>query len=1032
MNMDAAPAGMSFDSQMNRMYNVGMAGLLENSVVCPVLIGRTSAIASLDGAIISTRNAQGQAIVLAGEAGIGKSRLVAETKVRAAQMGFSILEGKCFEPDRALPYAPLIDLLRAFCLARSPEEIGRDLDSSASELAKLLPELATLLPDLVITSPLEPEQEKRRLFQTLAQLFARLAASYPLLVVVEDLQWSDDTSFEFLLHLGRRLAVQPILLLLSYRSDETLPVLMHFLAELDRERLAHELTLARLAPNEVEAMLRAIFDLAQPVRAEFLEAIYSLTEGNPFFIEEVLKSLIAAGDIYYAEGAWDRKPMDELRIPRSVQDAVRRRLAQLSDGARRMLILAAVAGRRFDFTLLQNLTQGDEGQMLQWIKEAIAAQLVVEESAEQFAFRHTLTRQTIYSDLLARERKVLHHTIGEAMERLYAGSLESHLADLAYHFGEAQVWVKALEYSQRAGEKAQSLYAPRAAVEHFTHALEAARQLSSTPSPKLYRARGQAYEILGDFQAAHNDHATLLQIAGATGDLHAEWQALLDLGFLWASRDYAQSGDYFQRALELARTMGDPSTLARSLNRVGNWHLNVEQPLQAQQAHHEALAIVESLNDRRGIAETLDLLGMASFIGGDLRQGQAHWEQAITLFRELGDRQGLVSSQASLPMCGETYQTSTLISNPMDPAAVVRESEAALKIAREIGWRSAEAYTLFTLGFYLGPKGDYARAFACLQASLEIATEIEHRQWMVAAQLGLGALYLDLLDLPKARVHLELALALAQQIGSLHWIRNAVGFLASTYIAQQELAEAESLLNIALGPDTPAQTIGQRLAWHARAELALARDEPVLALQIVDRLIASAANAAKCTGECIIPRLSKLRGEALAALGRADEAEAALMAVAQATQALVWRLHLALAQVYHGQLRHPEAKREASVAQAAIEGLAANVPDEGLREGFRRSAIALIPPPLLAPRMRPSTPRQAAKQKFGGLTAREREVATLIAQGKSNREIADSLVVGKRTVETHVANILSKLGFASRAQIAAWAEKKGLTPEEEC
>src|SRR4029079_16990672 len=156
--------------------------------------------------------------------------------------------------------------------------------------------------------------------------------------------------------------------LLTYRSDETPPGLAHFLAGLDRERLAVELRLPRLTPADVDAMLRAIFDLPRPVRAEFLEAIYALTEGNPFFIEEVLKALIAAGEIAPGDEGWDRKPPTDLHIPRSIQDAVQRRVAGLSAAARQALALAAVTGRGFQFSLLQQFTGSAEPDLLGTIK----------------------------------------------------------------------------------------------------------------------------------------------------------------------------------------------------------------------------------------------------------------------------------------------------------------------------------------------------------------------------------------------------------------------------------------------------------------------------------------------------------------------------------------------------------------------------------------------------------------------------------------------------------------------------------------
>ena len=221
--------------------------------------------------------------------------------------------------------------------------------------------------------------------------------------------------------------------MLSYRSDEIQPGLRHFLAGLDRARLGSELMLERLSERDVDALIQSILDLGRPVNPEFLKPVYALTEGNPFFVEEILKSLVASGDLFYANDRWDRKPLSELHIPRSVQDAVQHRAAQLSDAAREVMTLAAVTGRRFDFVLLLRLSGLEERDLVRRIKELMAAQLVVEESADQFAFRHALTRQAVYADLLARERRALHRQIAEAMLAIYGESPDAYLGDLAYH-----------------------------------------------------------------------------------------------------------------------------------------------------------------------------------------------------------------------------------------------------------------------------------------------------------------------------------------------------------------------------------------------------------------------------------------------------------------------------------------------------------------------------------------------------------------------------------------------------------------------
>jgi tetratricopeptide (TPR) repeat protein/transcriptional regulator with XRE-family HTH domain len=928
------------------------AATLDTSVLCPVLVGRAPYLQAMGLLLEQVCAGQGQTVLVAGEAGIGKSRLVAEALVaagsRPARGGLPrllVLQGLCFEPDRTLPYAPVLDLLRTFLGTCSPHEVARAAGPAAPDLVKLLPELATAFPGLAPAPTLDAEQEKRRLFHAVAGFFLRLAARQPLCVVVEDVHWSDDTGLDVLLYLARHFVAHPILLVLTYRTDEVHASLGHVLAELDRARLAAELVLTPLTAGEVDTMIRATLDLPRPIPLAFLETIVALTEGNPFFVEETLKSLLTAGAISRAGGAWDRVPAAGVHIPRSVQDAVQRRAAQVSPQARRVLALAAVAGRRFDFGLLQQVAGYAEDELLGAIKELIAAQLVVEESAERFAFRHALTRQAIYVQLLARERKALHRTIAETLQHLYGASPDAHLGDLAYHFYEAGAWEQALAYSSELGRQASALYAPRAAVEHLTRAVEAAGHLSTAPPPALYHLRGLAYETLGDFERALADHQTVLEAAGAAGDDQVEWQALLDLGMLWASRDYARAGAYYQRALAVVRGLGDPATLGHCLNRLGNWHAMAEQPLQGQLYHQEALAAFQELGDRHGVAETLDLLGLTSYVGCDLLQCCTYYEQAVAHFRDLGDRQGLASSLTSLAEAsGVNYVTETAVSTTMPLAERVHVLEAALAVAREIGWRAQEGLALVTVAGFLGPAGEYAGALSAVHAGLATAEDIEHRQWMCYALCMLGALYLDLLAAPQAREHLARALDLAQAMNSPFWVCVATGFLASTHRLSGDHARAESMLDAALAPDVPAHTIEQRGIWCVRAELALDRGDAPGALRIVEQMVQSAPNV---SAERIIPRLWKLRGEALALLQQGEEAEFVLRAaqdgaVAQGARPLLWRIHAALARLYAQQGRPADADRERAAARLIVEALAAGVADVPLRDRFLERATASV------------------------------------------------------------------------------------------
>ena len=996
-------------------------------ILCPVLIGRTSHLEILSMLIGQARGGTGYTALVTGEAGIGKSRLVSEAKIQAVQDGFHVLHGGCFEPDRVLPYAPLLDLLRTFATNHNDTETAAAFGSGAPELFKLIPELVNRFPGITLTPEIEPEAEKRRLFIALAQFFTGATGpeQAPLLIIIEDLHWSDNTSLEFLLHLARWIVPKPILMLLTYRADETNPALEHFLAELNRERLATELMLERLTLAEMDQMLRAIFDLEHPVSDAFQQMLYALTEGNPFFVEETLKALSSTGSIFLESGRWDHQPVSELHIPLSIQDTVRRRSERLSNEARHLLELAAVVGRRFDFGLLQALTGSDEQELLFLIKELVAAQLVVEESADQFSFRHALIREAVYLSLLIRERKRYHGQAAVALERIHANSPDTYVNNLAYHYYEAGVWDKALVYSQQAGEKAQALYASHIAVDQFTHALESALHLNVS-TYILYRERGLTYETIGEFAKAQADYEQAKRAAGEANDIKAQWQAFIDLGSLWAERDYQRTGDYFHQALNLARQMGDPDNLAHSLNRLGNWHANVGDLGEALRHHQQALDIFQEGNDRRGLAETLDLLGMTGQINGDLFQGVAYYRRAMEFFYELDDRRGLVSSLATLALCGPSYLHNPSFS-PFNLPEAIEKGENALRIAREIGWRSGEIYALHCLSNCLGPQGAVQRALELIQLSLEICEEIGHDQWLIGAHCDLGMLYLEVFALSQARQHLELALMMAQEIGSSVWIGSVTGYLASVCILQGDLSRAEAVLDSLITDGTPAQTQMQRLCWCARAELALARKEPHLALSVIDRLIASDPNGTQTTS---IPRLSELRSEALIALQRPEQAERELhfaqaAAIEQGARSWIWRIHLALGKLYQSQSRQSEADAEFSAAKIIIEALAASIRDPMLLEIFLAHTMMLLPMPA------PTSARRVEKEKFAGLTAREREVAGLIAQGRSNREIADALVVSERTVESHVTNILSKLDFTSRARIAAWAVDKGLVMRAE-
>ena len=1000
-------------------------------VLCPTFIGRTHDLAALRLLVEDVKgigNSQVRAALVSGEAGIGKSRLVTEMKTYAINQGFLLLQGNCFQTDNSFPYAPLRDLLRTY-LTNSIED-NIDLELYIQDLSKLLPDLPLLLPHLVTLPAREatsdPEQEKRRIFTTLTHFFTQQAERQPVVCVIEDLHWCDDTTLEFLFSLIRRCSQKPLFFVFTYRSDEVQPALRHFLTQLNRERLSQEFPLSHLSRDNISSMIQMIFALQRPVQTDTLDAMYTLTEGNPFFVEETLKSLVTKGEIYYADGTWQRKPLQELSTPQSVQDAVQQRTEHLSPSAKQVLTFASVAGRRFDFALLQQVMHCDEEQLLVLIKELIAAQLVIEESAERFAFRHALTRQAIYANLLARERKTLHRIMAETIEQLHGSSLQDvQVADLAYHFYKAGVWAKAMDYGQHAGEKALALYAPRTAIEHLSRALDAAQRQATVSTAKLYLMRGKAYETLGEFEHARSDLERALENTRAAKDGITEWQCLMDIGSLWSGRDYTQAGLWFQQALHLAQTLNDATLHARSLNHVGNWLVNIGRSEEGIQQHQAALDIFEQQQDIHGTAETLDIMAMGTLLYGDIVHSGSLYERAMTLLRVIGDNKILSSSLTSYAVNGSSAFTETTFSVLKTRDVCIQQLIEALQLARQCDWIAGQAFAEMDRGWAHMAFGEFGEALVHLQQALDIATEIEHQQWLTGTHCALSQLYFNMLQPDLAIHHAKQGMSLARQLGSLFWTHNITTYYALSHMLKKELREAETVLSAALPRDEqPRHLAARRVSW-AWGRLALAQKQPEVALRIAKQLVASAPNADNVPTTQPIPHLLALKGEALIMLQRFDEAAEALQNAKRGAQerqdpSLLWNIHCVVGHLEQLSKHEDAAQREFSTAKEIITSLAASIYDDVLRTHFLQAALKSLP------KEKTLSPRRAEAEKFGGLTERERTIVVLIAQGKSNRSIADELIVSERTVETHISNIFYKLNFSSRTQIAAWAVEKGL------
>ena len=370
-------------------------------------------------------------------------------------------------------------------------------------------------------------------------------------------------------------------------------------------------------------------------------------------------------------------------------------------------------------------------------------------------FKHALTHEVALSTLLAERRREMHRTVAAAIETVYADRLHDHTEALALHYFAGEQWEQALVYARQAAERSRMLHAPRAAIEHLSRAIDALERMGAPADPELLRERALAYEAIGRFDDARADHETIIRIARAREELRPEWQANVDLGMLWAARDYHRAGEYWNHASELAEMDGDPVMIARSLNRIGNWHLNVEEPVQSLALHERALAVFEELQDDGGIAETLDFLTMTRGMSGDSPGAQKAADRAIELFRAAGNKPALAGLLAVSSSAATNVESRTVVMDTSGLDEATARAAESLALCREIGWRAGESFALMITAAVRASRGAFGAAEQSMLEALSVAEEIGHRQWETGSHCMVGLIYNELLQPERSRPHLE-------------------------------------------------------------------------------------------------------------------------------------------------------------------------------------------------------------------------------------------------------------------------------------
>ncbi|MGH3118625.1 MAG: ATP-binding protein, partial [Gaiellales bacterium] len=512
----------------------------ERRILCPVLIGRDSQLQQLATLLRECLAGHGRTALVSGEAGIGKSALLERFVQQARTEGARVLRGECTEIDARRPFGPFMDIARA-----TNREAALPVASPDAARGGL---------------------DRYRLYSAFTALLADLARERPLVIVIEDLHWADEASLELFPHLARKLRDVPLLLVVTYRSDELhrLHPLRPVLAEMSRARV-EEIALRQLSEDEVAAFLNEAMHLGGPPTVEFRQAMFETCEGNPLFMEEVLRALVERGDIEYREGSWRRtKEVADIVIPDTLRDAVLERFRTLPADAQNVLLHAAVIGQRFDFDLLSRVTGSNEPTIVSALRAAIDAQLVLEstdkEQPASYSFRHALTRESVLLELLQPERRRMHVTVAEAMETR-AGE-DAHAEELAYHFDEAGDRDRAFRYHDLAAREAYRLFAFSRAARHLERAIQLARDNESALGVLKLRLADAAY-LAGTPRRARRAAEEARRWFDEAGDARGAGQALTRIAdYSWFLGEAVAARETADRAVGILEAFGTSQELA--------------------------------------------------------------------------------------------------------------------------------------------------------------------------------------------------------------------------------------------------------------------------------------------------------------------------------------------------------------------------------------------------------------------------------------------------------------------------------------
>jgi DNA-binding CsgD family transcriptional regulator len=997
----------------------GILGDMAVRLLSPRFVDRERELAVLEEALRRVSAGEPSVVVVGGEAGVGKSRLVEEFVERSRDDGSRVLVGGCVElGEESLPFVPVVSALRSLTHELGVDGLEALLPGARGELARLVPELGLPEPDV-------GGERQGRLFEVLVGLFERLGRERPLVLVVEDLHWADRSTRELLSFLARSLRGSAVLIVATFRSDELHRghPLRPFLAELDRVRSVDRVEVPRFERRQVVEQLSGI--LGDEPDPDLVDRIFSRSEGNAFFVEE----LVCADTGEETTGLTD-----------SLRHLLLSRLEQLSEPTQQVLRNASAGGVRIDYRLLAAVTELSETELLSALREAVSRNILVPDSdGDGFSFRHSLLREAVHDDLLPGEHGRLHTRFAEVLERQPdLVPADRVAAERAHHWYAAHDVIRALPAALAAASEAERIYAFAEERRMLERALELwakvpdAESLAGLDHLKVLERTVMAAIAAGDHERA----LAIADVAVAEAEQGQETERLALLlerrGKLLRNLGRRGGSEDLRRALSLLPSEPPTSSRAKVMSSLAAALMLKPATDESLELAREALEVARTVGDRRTEANLLNIIGVDLASAGETQAGLDKIQRSLELSIELGNDELRTRAHVNLS----------------DVLEGLGQHEESAEIARE--------------GVAIATKIGLARTSGCFLVGNQVESLTALGRWDEAEALLNDALRLDPPGVQAIALHHHAAVLDLHRgrwdSATLH-LERAGGLLARRHVEAQfrlPLAAVEAELAIWRGDArhalerVEAMLDGQPLAWvnryvwpllalGARAVVDLAersrdlRDEADLAsaLAAASRLRALAA-ATPMAGVTMPAWAAIVEAHLARATGNNDPELWAAAVQSWDVAGEEYQLGFVL-------LRRAEsalAAGDRSIAETSLRRsaqLAARLGAEPLQSEIRalarraRLELAEMAPPDDAGQVG-SAPEDALDRL--GLTPREREVLRAVSEGHSNRQIAAELFISVKTVSVHVSNILSKLGVTGRGEAAAVAHRLHLFDED--